>query len=136
VKGASRKENFAACFSKFVSDERSGPFFSICVVLIHLLNTFVVKNPFAQVPLGLAAVFFVPGYLWLDVLSGKLKIAEKSERLVTAIALSICLVMLSVAGSSLILKLPLTKETTVLIVSAVSLAGIGARKAFLGKSIL
>ncbi len=135
-RGAQGKGTLLSGIGPFVADERFGPFAAILLVILHVVNTFVAKNGVLQVPLGLAAVFLVPGYLWLDVLSGKLRISEISERVVTSIALSIGLVILVMTVSSLLLHVPVTQGNTVIALSAVSLAGIGARVVFLRKRIL
>lgn len=126
------KGGFLETLGLFLRDKRFLPLISALAVLLHLVNSLIVKNSLLQVPLGLVCVLIVPGYLWLDVLSPR-GLGDGFERLVLSIALSIGIVIISVAFFSLILKIPLTQTTVPLVLSGISGLGLLGRRIFLGK---
>ncbi|MFH0961402.1 MAG: DUF1616 domain-containing protein [archaeon] len=122
------KGTFVSGFRAFLSDSRAGVFFAALLALLHLANVLFARNNVLQVPLGLAAVLFCPGYLWLDVLSRKASSADLTERLVLSVAVSIGLVVSATTVLSIILKMPLNSVSVALVVSGISFFGLGARK--------
>jgi uncharacterized membrane protein len=132
-KGRPKAVGMLSNLKSFAADGRFGLFFCSLVVVLYVLNNFVVKNAIVQVVLGFFAVFLAPGYLWLDVLSGRTRMNEPSERLVTAIALSIGFVILSTVFISLVLKLPITPNKVVVLIAFLSASGLAARRIFSGK---
>jgi uncharacterized membrane protein len=126
-------QDFLSEFRAFTSDPRFGTYFCAMAVVLHLINTVLIRNNIAQIPLGLFSVFFAPGYLWLDVLSGRNRLTERSERLMMAVALSVALVILSVTLLSVLLKIPLTPASVVSDIAVICALGLVARKIFLNR---
>jgi|GEM_PF-6099891 len=113
----------------FVKDPRAGAFFAVLLLSLHIVNTFFAKNGVLQVPLGLVSTLFVPGYLWLPVISKRT--VGAMELVLLSIALSISLVIFSVSITSLVLKIPLTGESVPVVLALVSGLGLALRRIFL-----
>ncbi len=113
----------------FLKDPRAGAFFAVLLLSLHIVNTFLSKNNVMQVPLGLVSTLFVPGYLWLPVISKRA--VGTMELVLLSIALSISIVIFSVSIASLALKIPLTGRSVPVILALVSGLGLALRRIFL-----
>ncbi len=138
---AKRKAPFAVASAKkdgmmqkiwaFFSDERYPVFFTALFLALYLVNYFVVKNPIVFLVTASVAVFFLPGYVLLDLIIPPGALEDFVERWVTSIALSICFIVLAVSIVNLGLKQPLSRDVFTWTVAIFNLAGMSVHAAWL-----